>query len=224
MSAVLPGRAAEVHNNRPFSSVSAEHRPGRGVCVCRCSWARFAEPVRRRVRIRVPSTSTTTASWAASRRRTRPSRGRAGGEQGRSFQHPAPHRGGRHPLTCADVGQARVVAQHRQHHQRLLGGAGLAPAGPHPASVDADQLGDQMQGLARQWKGDLVGKGLEALGGLLTHISILPRASPMSRPPRRSRRHPLATEPINSALSVPTSHNHDEKRPLGRLGQPDSSG
>ncbi len=53
-------------------------------------------------------------------------------------------------LTTTDVGQARVVAQHHQHHQRLPGRAGFAPARTAAGGARRINSATMPQGLPRQ--------------------------------------------------------------------------
>lgn len=73
MSAVRPGSTAETHISRPVSSVTPSTT---NPCCLRLplQLARLARWVRRRVRIKVPSTSTTDAPERASRFNTCPDR------------------------------------------------------------------------------------------------------------------------------------------------------
>jgi hypothetical protein len=93
-------------------------------------------------------------------------------------QHPELKMPNRRPINLpksADHGAAPPALPTPARQGRLYA------TGTAPSSTGTDQAGDHAQGLSRQRKSELVRKGLEALGGLLTHISIMPRASPIAQ-------------------------------------------
>lgn len=113
----------------------------------------------------------------------------ARGQQIGHLQHPAAHGGGRDVVPHGHVSQPLVVAEHGEHDDRLDARGCLAPTGAQLLASSSYQTGNEIDGLLRHRKPNLIDSLTRALGGLVrrhtrTNLSRGPSHYVQNRPAR----------------------------------------